>query len=162
MAYDQKNQAGRGPKQKTGAGIPSALLQETPAVTDEKEGTNQHPGFDQSYHGKGFQASTEEGSDVANVLNERTYNEEVKTAKAWEATNKFPKADDRLTGRYTKKYRINQINKDGSYTLSPKDDFRSNQSTISRRDMKLSLMNDTYVPNIVKTTTRSGDPLKKK
>ena len=38
MAYDQKNQAGRGPKQKTGAGVPSALLQQT----DEKKGK---PGF---------------------------------------------------------------------------------------------------------------------
>jgi|TARA_R110000772_G_scaffold33291_1_gene81140 hypothetical protein len=34
MAYDQKKQAGRGPKQKTGAGIPSALLQ-----NDEKSGS---------------------------------------------------------------------------------------------------------------------------
>tara|TARA_R110000737_G_C14347611_1_gene444522 strand:+ start:57 stop:551 length:495 start_codon:yes stop_codon:yes gene_type:complete len=39
MAYDQINQAGRGPKQKTGAGIPSVLLQET-VVTDEKSGKN--------------------------------------------------------------------------------------------------------------------------
>ncbi len=37
MAYDQKNQAGRGPMMKTGKGVPSALLQQTP-VTDEKEG----------------------------------------------------------------------------------------------------------------------------
>tara|TARA_R110001606_G_C14988094_1_gene605397 strand:- start:58 stop:597 length:540 start_codon:yes stop_codon:yes gene_type:complete len=167
MAYDQKNQAGRGPKQKTGAGIPSALLQQTPAtgeeqgvelekpaVTDEKEGTPvsppQHPGFDKSYFGKGFQASTEEGGDVANVLNERTYNEGREKQIAWEANNKFPKADDRLTGRYTGKYRINQINDDGSYTLSPKDGFRSDESTISRRDMRLSLMHDTYVPKITK------------
>ena len=28
-----------------------------------------------------------EGGDVANVLNERAYNEEVKKAKAWEAKN---------------------------------------------------------------------------
>ena len=41
MAYDQKNQAGRGPKQKTGAGVPSALLQQT-EVTDEKKGENKH------------------------------------------------------------------------------------------------------------------------
>lgn len=34
MAYDQKKQAGRGPMQKTGAGVPSALLQST----DEKKG----------------------------------------------------------------------------------------------------------------------------
>ena len=39
MAYDQKNQAGRGPMMKTGKGVPSVLLQQTPA-TDEKEGTN--------------------------------------------------------------------------------------------------------------------------
>lgn len=38
MAYDQKNQAGRGPMMKTGKGVPSVLLQQTP-VTDEKEGT---------------------------------------------------------------------------------------------------------------------------
>ena len=37
MAYKQN--AGRGPMQKTGAGIPSALLQET-EVTDEKLGEN--------------------------------------------------------------------------------------------------------------------------
>jgi len=34
MPYNQRNQAGRGPKQKTGAGIPSALLQ-----NDEKSGS---------------------------------------------------------------------------------------------------------------------------
>ena len=34
MPYSQKEQAGRGPKQKTGAGIPSALLQ-----NDEKSGS---------------------------------------------------------------------------------------------------------------------------
>ena len=96
------------------------------------------------------------------VLNRRAYDEGRKEQIAWEANNEFPKQGDRLTGRHTSKYRINQINKDGSYTLSPKDDFRSNQSTISRRDMRLSLMNDMYVPKIVKTTTRSGDPLKKK
>jgi hypothetical protein len=39
MAYDQKNQAGRGPMMKTGKGVPSVLLQQTPA-TDEKKGTN--------------------------------------------------------------------------------------------------------------------------
>ena len=32
--YNQKEQAGRGPKQKTGAGVPSALLQ-----NDEKSGS---------------------------------------------------------------------------------------------------------------------------
>lgn len=36
--YNQKEQAGRGPKQKTGAGIPSALLQKV-TVTDEKTGS---------------------------------------------------------------------------------------------------------------------------
>ena len=148
MAFYMK--AGLGPKQKTGAGIPSALLQETPAVTDEKEGTNQHPGFDQSYHGKGFQASTEEGSDVANVLNERTYNEEVKTAKAWEAENKFPKVDSKLTGRL-KKFRVNSIDPKGDYTVSPKDGFRANNNqTITRRQMKQHLMNDTYDPYLPK------------
>tara|TARA_B110000285_G_scaffold19917_1_gene19360 strand:- start:2350 stop:2850 length:501 start_codon:yes stop_codon:yes gene_type:complete len=132
-----------------------------PAVEDEKEGTARHPGFEQSYYGRGFQASGEE-SGVVDVLNRRAYDEGRKEQIAWEANNEFPKQGDRLTGRHTSKYRINQINKDGSYTLSPKDDFRSNQSTISRRDMRLSLMNDMYVPKIVKTTTRSGDPLKKK
>jgi len=42
MAYNQKNQAGRGPKQKTGAGVPSALLQKAP-VTDEKRGNDPDP-----------------------------------------------------------------------------------------------------------------------
>ena len=42
MAYDQKNQAGRGPKQKTGAGVPSVLLQKAP-VTDEKRGNDPDP-----------------------------------------------------------------------------------------------------------------------
>ena len=36
MAYDQKNQAGRGPKQKTGAGIPSALLQNEQSPAKQK------------------------------------------------------------------------------------------------------------------------------
>ncbi len=40
MPYDQKNQAGRGPKQKTGAGVPSALLQQAP---DEKRGNDPDP-----------------------------------------------------------------------------------------------------------------------
>ena len=39
MPYDQKNQAGRGPMMKTGKGVPSVLLQQTPA-TDEKKGRN--------------------------------------------------------------------------------------------------------------------------
>lgn len=143
MAFYMK--AGLGPKQKTGAGIPSALLQETPA-TDEKEGTNQHPGFDQSYYGKGFQASTKEGSDVANVLNERAYNEEAKTAKAWEANNKFPTVDSKLTGRLGK-FRVNSIDKGGNYTVSPKDGFRANNNqTITRAQMKQHLQSGTYDP----------------
>ncbi len=151
MAFYMK--AGLGPKQKTGAGIPSALLQETPA-TDEKEGTPvltpQHPGFDQSYHGKGFQASTKEGSDVANVLNKRTYEEEVETAKAWEALNKFPTVDSKLTGRL-RKFRVNSIDPKGDYIVSPKDGFRANNNkTITRRQMKQHLMNDTYDPYLTK------------
>ena len=143
MAFYMK--AGLGPKQKTGAGIPSALLQETPA-TDEKEGTDRHPGFDQSYHGKGFEPSDGDNTGVANVLNERAYNEEAKTAKAWEANNKFPKVDSKLTGRL-KKFRVNSIDKGGNYTVSPKDGFRANNNqTITRAQMKQHLQSGTYDP----------------
>jgi len=143
MAFYMK--AGLGPKQKTGAGIPSVLLQQTPA-TDEKKGTNKHPGFDQSYHGRGFQASTEEGGDVANVLNERAYNEEVKKAKAWEAKNEFPTVDSKLKGRLDK-FRVNSIDPLGNYTLSPKDGFRANNNkTVTREQMKQHLQTDTYDP----------------
>jgi LAS superfamily LD-carboxypeptidase LdcB len=36
MPYNQRNQAGRGPKQKTGAGIPSALLQNEQSPAKQK------------------------------------------------------------------------------------------------------------------------------
>lgn len=42
MAYKQN--PGRGPKMKTGAGVPSALLQKTTDPTDPKEGKKSFPG----------------------------------------------------------------------------------------------------------------------
>ncbi len=88
MAYDQKNQAGRGPKQKTGAGIPSALLQRTqdpkkapvtPPKKKEKQGFFSTVGnaYTNAYKGGKGAASTSSASQGAPGSGSRKSNKDL-------------------------------------------------------------------------------------
>ena len=146
-----KMKPGRSNSPKTGNGIPSGLTG-GPKMTDPKDkkevtSSPRHPGFDKSYYGKGFEAAEGDSSGVVNVLNEREYNKGRKKQEAWEKNNKFPTVDSKLKGRL-KKFRVNSIDQEtGDYTISPKNGFRSeNNKNVTRRQMRQSLMHDTYDP----------------
>lgn len=158
-----KMKPGRSNLPKTGSGIPSGLSG-GPKMTDPKDkkqttSSPQHPGFDKSYYGKGFEAAEGDTTGVVNVLNEREYNKGRERQQAWEKNNKFPTVDSKLKGRL-KKYRVNSIDQEtGDYTISPKDGFRgSNNKNVTRRQMRQSLMHDTYDP----LKQGKGTPLKMK
>ena len=113
--------------------------------TPSKTGKKQHPGFDQSYYGKGFQAAQGDSSGVANVLNEREYDEGKKRQEAYENTNPFPTQGQELKGRL-KKYKVKSIDsKTGDYVINKIGGFSNeNNRNVTRREMQQSLRHNTY------------------
>ena len=161
MAFYMK--PGQGPKMKTGNGLPSGLMggpKMKPCggpMMHEGDGKEhaqpakqaRHPGFDQSYYGKGFQAAQSDSSGVANVLNEREYDEGKKRQEAYENTNPFPTQGQELKGRL-KKYKVKSIDsKTGDYVINKIGGFSNeNNRNVTRREMQQSLRHNTYeVPN---------------
>ena len=140
MAYKQN--AGRGPMQKTGAGVPSALLQGT-EVTDEKSG-EKHPGYKKPVYKKPFQGEnlTTEQS-FSNYDSKRYFDEQAPLDSIREVKMKgnWPKVGGRINtntsrtspGNYSK---IKSINSEtGDYTIhKPGKSF--NEKVVSRRDVK--------------------------
>ena len=113
--------------------------------TPSKTGKKRHPGFDQSYYGKGFQAAQGDSSGVANVLNEREYNKGKKRQEAYENTNPFPTQGQELKGRL-KKYKVKSIDsKTGDYVINKIGGFSNeNNRNVTRREMQQSLRHNTY------------------
>ena len=157
MAFYMK--PGQGPKMKTGNGLPSGLMGgpkmkpcggpmmhegdgKEHATSTKKQ---RHPGFDQSYYGKGFQAAQSDSSGVANVLNEREYDEGKKRQEAYENTNPFPTQGQELKGRL-KKYKVKSIDsKTGDYVINKIGGFSNeNNRNVTRREMQQSLRHNTY------------------
>ena len=150
---------GQGPKMKTGNGLPSGLMggpKMKPCggpMMHEGDGKKhsedakqaRHPGFDQSYYGKGFQAAQGDSSGVANVLNEREYDEGKKRQEAYENTNPFPTQGQELKGRL-KKYKVKSIDsKTGDYVINKIGGFSNeNNRNVTRREMQQSLRHNTY------------------
>ena len=150
---------GQGPKMKTGNGLPSGLMggpKMKPCggpMMHEGDGKEhappakqaRHPGFDQSYYGKGFQAAQGDSSGVANVLNEREYDEGKKRQEAYENTNPFPTQGQELKGRL-KKYKVKSIDsKTGDYVINKIGGFSNeNNRNVTRREMQQSLRHNTY------------------
>jgi hypothetical protein len=97
MAYNQKKQAGRGPMQRTGAGVPSALLQST----DEKKGkpriiTKKNPNLSDSER---------------NLISDNTANE-----KSWKKLNK-DRTPETFDARQLAAAKI-QKNRDSTYIVN--------------------------------------------
>ena len=157
MAFYMK--PGQGPKMKTGNGLPSGLMggpKMKPCggpMMHEGDGKEhapspkkqRHPGFAQSYYGKGFQAAQGDPSGVANVLNEREYDEGKKRQEAYENTNPFPTQGQELKGRL-KKYKVKSIDsKTGDYVINKIGGFSNeNNRNVTRREMQQSLRHNTY------------------
>jgi len=90
MPYNQKKQAGRGPKMKTGAGVPSALLQTDPK--DEKSGKNVHPGYKKPVYKQPFEGENlTSGQSFANYDAQKDFEGRSKLSASREKTVKFPK-----------------------------------------------------------------------
>ena len=148
MAY--KQDPGRGPMMKTGAGVPSALLQ-----TDEKTGEKKHhPGYDLTPYAKPFKpaAGNDLNTQVANVLNKRQYPADSIKAKKMDLDTKFPAIGKAMQSQgMLSNYIARGISAEtGDYTVSRKGDFPSNTSTVSRRDVAESSRQSMYVPKITK------------
>jgi len=175
MAYDQKNQAGRGPKQKTGAGVPSALLQQT-EVTDEKSGNTgtgasgtgkfYHPGYKPLVR-PARNTESPEGSNEANYIR---YSED----QDWDSSqrldsiseskmkNKWPQLNKRIDIRPTQTgvpniATVRSINSDtGDYTIMSN---RSNKKTTVPRNAMRRLI-DKGVPLDSQTSYRNLNNIK--
>lgn len=131
MAYNQKKQAGRGPMQKTGAGVPSALLQST----DEKKGENYAPpGGEYVNNTPAPISSGNKFKDdiVANLYQRDIDRDSIGNAnkeKKMKKLNIWPKIGDKF-GDGT----IKSIDEKGNYNINT--GRSSNNIQVSRRNMR--------------------------
>ena len=141
MAYKQN--AGRGPMQKTGAGVPSALLQGT-EVTDEKSG-EKHPGYKKPVYKKPFQGEnlTTEQS-FSNYDSKRYFDEQAPLDSIREVKMKgnWPKVGGRIDTNNSRNspgtyFDVKSINSEtGDYTVQGKNAHFTDRKVISRKDVK--------------------------
>tara|TARA_B110000240_G_scaffold114111_1_gene128053 strand:- start:330 stop:911 length:582 start_codon:yes stop_codon:yes gene_type:complete len=129
MAYKQS--AGRGPMQKTGAGIPSALLQ----VTDEKKGENYAPPGGEYVNNT--PAPTSSGDKFKDDIVTSMYKKDIERDSIGNANknqkmknlNLWPKQGDKF-GKGT----IKSIDEKGNYNINT--GRSSNNIQVSRRNMR--------------------------
>jgi len=131
MAYNQKKQAGRGPMQKTGAGVPSALLQST----DEKKGENYVPPGGEYVNNTPVPTSS--GDKFKDDIVTSMYKKDIERDSIGNAnknqrmkkSNLWPKQGDKFGGGT-----IKSIDEKGNYNINT--GRSSNNIQVSRRNMR--------------------------
>tara|TARA_R110000782_G_C14519520_1_gene380926 strand:+ start:53 stop:505 length:453 start_codon:yes stop_codon:yes gene_type:complete len=138
MAYDQKKQAGRGPMQKTGSGVPSALLQ-----NDEKSG--EHPGYKKPEYKKPYEGKnlTTEQS-FSNYDSKQYFDKQAPLDSIREVRMKgnWPQVGGRIDTNNSRNspgtyFDVKSINSEtGDYTVQGKNAHFTDRKVISRKDVK--------------------------
>ena len=131
MAYKQS--AGRGPMQKTGAGIPSALLQ----VTDEKKGKNSAPAGGEYNSSMSAPTPTSSGDKTTDSIVNSMYSRDVEDDKKLNSFrenkmtegNLWPKPGDKF-GKST----VKSIDEKGNYNINT--GRTSDNVQVSRRNVR--------------------------
>jgi len=142
MAYNQKKQAGRGPMQKTGAGVPSALLQSTDPTDPKKV---KHPGYKKPVYKKPFKGENlTTGQSFSNYDSKQYFDKQAPLDSIREVRMKgnWPKVGDRINtnnsrnapGTYSTVKSINS--ETGDYTVRGKNAYHRDTKVVSRKAIK--------------------------
>ena len=134
MAYKQN--AGRGPMQKTGAGIPSALLQGT-EVTDEKKGKNSTPAGGEYNSSMSDPVPTKTGDAVTDSYVSTMHSRDVEDAKKSNSYKEKQMTDKKLWPIEGDKFgggTVTSIDEKGNYNINT--GRTSDNIQVSRRSMR--------------------------
>jgi|TARA_R110000796_G_scaffold222778_1_gene338982 hypothetical protein len=152
MAYNQKKQAGRGSMQKTGAGVPSALLQSP----DEKKGKNYVPPGGEYVNNT--PAPTSSGDKFKDDIVTSMYKKDIERDsignanknQMMEKLNLWPKQGDKFGGGT-----IKSIDEKGNYNINT--GRSSDNIQVSRKNMRYTKLKGNSGGDNRVTLTPSGN-----